>query len=655
MGVVRSALLAGAALTALYATKVSAETRTLSSPDGDVTVQVSDESGQARYAVSYRGKTLIAPSGLGLELSKGGRFSYGVKIVGAQTSSGEDTYDLPAAKVSHVSQKHNELAVDFQEESGRRLQVIFRAYDQGAAFRYVLPQQEATAATNVNDEVTGFSFPRNYGCWGLNLGKFGTSHEGEFDAVQALSFREHNLFDAPLVCQGDNAAFALAEADLKDWAGMYLTGRGDGRLGLSVKLSPRLDGSGTAVKTRLGADVVSPWRVIMIAPKAGQLVENTLLTTLSAPSVVEDTRWIKPGKAAWDWWNGPSLKAVPNAGMNQETIKAYIDFAAANGLEYMLIDEGWNVGAGGASVVRPGVDVTRPKPELDLPGLISYGADKKVGVWLWLNWKALDAQMDEALPLYEQWGIKGIKVDFMDRDDQQMVDFYHRLLKKAAQHHLMVDLHGAYHPTGLIRTYPHYLTQEGVLGAEYNKWSARITASHNVMLAYTRLLLGPMDYTPGGFRNVSPDKFEPRDKLPFVQTTRGQALAMFVVYDSPFTIVADSPDTYTESPAGLDFAAATPITWDEVRYVTGEIGQSIVVARRKGAEWWVGALNNETARTVKVPLAFLGKGSWKADVREDGATPTSLRASNPEVSAASTLTLKLAASGGAAVRLTPAR
>ncbi len=653
MGVVRNALLAGAALTALYGANASAETRTLSSPDGAVSIQVSDESGQARYAVAYKGKTLIAPSGLGLELSKGGRFSYGAKIVGAESGSGEDAYDLPAAKVSRVVQKHNELAVDFQEEGGRRLRVIFRAYDQGAAFRYVLPQQEATAATNINDEVTGFSFPKDYGCFGLNLGKFGTSHEGEFDPVQASRFREHNLFDAPLVCQGDNAAFAIAEADLKDWAGMYLTGRGDGRLGVSVKLSPRLDGSGTAVKTRLGADVVSPWRVIMVAPKAGQLVENTLLTTLSAPSVVADTSWIKPGKAAWDWWNGPTLKAVPNAGMNPQTIKAYIDFAAANGLEYMLIDEGWNVGAGGASVVRPGVDVTRPKPELDLPGLISYGADRKVGVWLWLNWKALDAQMDEALALYEQWGIKGIKVDFMDRDDQAMVDFYHRLLKKAAQHHLMVDLHGAYHPTGLIRTYPHYLTQEGVLGAEYNKWSARITASHNVMLAYTRLLLGPMDYTPGGFRNVEPGAFEPRDRLPFVLTTRGQALAMFVVYDSPFTIVADSPDTYAESPAGLDFAAAVPTTWDEVRYVTGEIGQSIVVARRKGEEWWIGALNNETARTVKVPLDFLGKGAWKADVRQDGATPTSIEGSNPSVSAASTLTLKLAASGGAAARLTP--
>jgi len=653
MRAIRNALLAGAALTALYVAEASAETRTLSSPDGAISVQVSDESGQARYAVSYRGKPLIAPSGLGLEFSKGGRFSYGVKIVGAETGSGEDAYDLPAGKVSHVAQKRNELAVDFQEEGGRRLRVVFRAYDQGVAFRYVLPQQEATAATNVNDEVTGFSFPKDYGCHGLNLGKFGTSHEGEFDAVQASKFREHNLYDAPVVCQGDNAAFAIAEADLKDWAGMYLTGRGDGRLGLAVKLSPRLDGSGTAVKTRLGADVASPWRVIMIAPKAGQLVENTLLTTLSAPSVVADTSWIKPGKAAWDWWNGPALKAVPNAGMNPETIKAYIDFAARNGLEYMLIDEGWNVGAGGASVVRPGADVTRPKPELDLPGLVSYGQEKKVGIWLWLNWKALDALMDEALPLYEKWGVKGIKVDFMDRDDQQMVDFYHRLLKRAAEHHLMVDLHGAYHPTGLIRTYPHYLTQEGVLGAEYNKWSARITATHNVNLAYTRMLLGPMDYTPGGFRNVSPDKFEPRDRLPFVQTTRGQALGMFVVFDSPFAIVADSPDTYAESPEGLDFVSAVPTTWDEIRYLTGEIGQSIVIARRKGDEWWIGALNNETARTVKVPLAFLGKGAWKADVRQDGATPTSLAGSNPTLSATSTLTLKLAASGGAAARLTP--
>jgi alpha-glucosidase len=424
---------------------------------------------------------------------------------------------------------------------------------------------------------------------------------------------------------------------------------------VQAKLSPRLDDGSIAVRGKPGADLVSPWRVIMVAPTAGKLIESNLVATLNPPTALTDTSWIKPGKAAWDWWNGPVVSGVPKAGMNDATIKRYIDFAAANGLEYMLIDDGWYKNSGGAGTVKPGADVTQTIPEIDMPGLVAYAAERKVGLWVWAHWKSMDAQMDEALPLYEKWGLKGIKVDFMDRDDQAMVDYYHRLLTKAGEHHLMVDLHGAEHPTGLVRTYPHYLTQEGVLGAEYNKWSRRITATHNVTLPYTRMLLGPMDYTPGGFRNVAPATFDPRNDLPFVQTTRGQALAMYVVYDSPFGLVSDSPDTYRDSPAGLDFVSAAPTTWDETRFIAGEIGQSIVLARRKGADWWIGAMTNEAGRTVTVPLGFLGAGAFAADIRQDGAAPTDLVATKRTVKAGDALTLKLAPSGGAAVRLTPAR
>lgn len=657
MRTLATGLMTGAAVAILAATPAFAAEQRLASPDGALQVTVSDSDGQARYAVSYKGQTLLTPSPLGLVLSAGGSLSHGLKITGVAASTSDTTYDLVAGKTRTIRDHYNQLSVDFQEPEGkqRKLRVILRAYDDGVAFRYVLPRQPGLDAVNIRNEETRFDFAADYRCWGLNLGKFGTSHEGEFDPVQASKFREHNLYDAPVVCETGEAAFAIAEADLKDYAGLYLTGRGDGGLGVQAKLSPRLDDPTVAVRTRIGADVVSPWRIVMVAPKAGQLIENGLVTTLSAPSKVADTSWIRPGKAAWDWWNGPSISGVAKPGMNAETIRRYIDFAAANGLEYMLIDEGWHMGAGGGGMVQPGVDVTRPIPELDLPGLVAYGKDRKVGLWLWLNWKALDAQMDEAIPLYEQWGIKGIKVDFMDRDDQAMVDYYHRLLTKAGQHHLMVDLHGAEHPTGLVRTYPHYLTQEGVMGAEYNKWSRRVTATHNVSLPYTRMLLGPMDYTPGGFRNQAPAAFNPRNELPFVQTTRGQALAMYVVYDSPFGVVADSPDTYKESPAGLDFVAAAPTTWDETRFVAGEIGQSIVLARRKGADWWVGAMTNEAGRTVKVPLGFLGAGAFTADIRQDGAAPTELAASTRTVKAGDVLTLRLAPSGGAAVRLTPAR
>ena len=648
-------LMAGTALALVAAAPASAAEHLLASPDGALKITVSDSDGQARYAVAYKGKPLLAPSPLGLVMT-GGSLSHGLKITGASPATSDTTYDLVAGKARTIRDHYNQLSVDFQEPEGqkRQLRVIVRAYDDGAAFRYVLPKQAGLDAVNIRNEETRFDFPADYRCWGLNLGKFGTSHEGEFDPVQASKIREHNLYEAPLVCQGANAAFALAEADLKDYAGLYLTGRGDGGLGVQAKLSPRRDDPQVAVRTRAGAEVVSPWRVVMVAPTAGKLIENTLLTTLSTPSKLTDTSWIKPGKTAWDWWNGPSVSGVPKSGMNDATIKRYIDFAAENGLEYMLIDDGWYLNSGGAGTVKPGADITKTIPEIDMPGLVAYAAQRKVGLWVWAHWKSMDAQMDDALALYEKWGLKGIKVDFMDRDDQQMVDYYHRLLTKAGEHRLMVDLHGAEHPTGLIRTYPHYLTQEGVLGAEYNKWSRRITATHNVTLAYTRLLLGPMDYTPGGFRNVTPAAFNPRNELPYVQTTRGQALAMYVVYDSPFSGVSDSPDTYRDSPAGLDFVSAVPTTWDETRFVTGEISQSVVVARRKGSEWWLGAMTNEAGRTVQVPLDFLGKGSFAADIRQDGATPTDLSASKRTVKRGDVLTLKLAPSGGAAVRLVPA-
>ena len=644
------------ALAALAATgSAHAAEQVAVSPDGRTEIRISDESGQASFALKFKGETLIAPSPLGLALDKGGSLSGGLKIVGSSARQVDQTYELVAGKARTARDHFAETTVEFLETGGlqRRLKVIARAYDDGVAFRYVLPDQPNLAGVAIRGEETRFDFAADDRCWALNLGRFGTSHEGEYDPLPARSFRASALYELPVVCQTDKAAFAIAEADLRNYAGLYLTGRGDGGLGLQAQLSPRLDDPSKAVLTRIGTDTVSPWRVVMVGETPGDLVASNLMTSLNPPTALTDTSWIKPGKAAWDWWNGSKVDGAE--GMNDAVMKGFIDFAAQNNLPYMLIDDGWYVGSGQAPQVLPGTDVTRPIAAIDLPGLIAYGRDKGVGVLVWVHWKALDAQMDEALAAYEKWGLKGIKVDFMDRDDQQMVDFYHRLLTKAGEHRLMVDLHGAYRPTGLVRTYPHYLTQEGVLGAEYNKWSRRITATHNVTLPFTRMLLGPMDYTPGGFRNVAPRDFQSRFVLPRVQTTRGQALAMYVVYDSPLSMVSDSPVTYAASPEGLDFVSAVPTTWDETRVISGEIGQSIVVARRKGAEWWVGAMTNETGRTVKVPLTFLGTGAYAADIREDGSEPTALRPTRRFVSAGTVLTLRLAPSGGGVVRLTPAQ
>jgi alpha-glucosidase len=439
---------------------------------------------------------------------------------------------------------------------------------------------------------------------------------------------------------------------------MYLHGLEGAKNALVSRLSPfggREEGS--AVRGR--APHESPWRVLMLGDEPGRLVESTLLLSLNPPSVVRDPSWIRPGKAAWDWWSGQVAEGVANPGMNDATMKHYIDFASEMGFEYMLVDAGWYTKKPSwGDDADTTADITKSIPEIDLPGLVRYARERKVGIIVWLHWIPARDQMDRAFPYYERIGVKGVKVDFMDRDDQEMVGFYHRILRKAAEHRLVVDLHGAYKPTGLARTYPNYLTQEGVLGGEYNKWSGRVTAKHNVTLPFTRMLAGPMDYTPGGFRNVTRDAFRPQDRLPLVMTTRAHQLAMYVVYDSPLQMVSDHPGAYRGEP-GADFLRAVPASWDETRVIEGRIGEFILVARRRGREWYVGGMTNEAARTLRLPLDFLGRGAHRLTEYADGAgaaaDPKQVTVSARRVRAGGTLTVRLAPSGGYAARFVPSK
>lgn len=643
------------ALVALPAAGATAQPLELRSPDGRNAIALaSDAQNRAAYTVSRNGAEILAPSPIMIDLDRD-RIGYGLAVTGSERRSADERYAIPAGRFAQGRDRYNELTVHLAETGGqhRRMDVVLRAYDGGVAFRTILPVQPQTAAAIVRGEETGFNFPRPYRCWGFNVGRFGSSHEGEFDPVDTARIREHNLFDVPFLCETGQAAFLLTEADLTDFAAMYLTGRGDGGLGLRTRLSPSLDDPRVAVRTRIGRPIRTPWRVVMLADRAGEFAASTLVTDLASPSRIVDTSWIRPGRSVWDWWNGGRIARIPTPGTNTETAKAFIDFAAANGFEYAMIDEGWYAGAGGGPIVAPGVDISADAPNFSLRDVAAYAGSRHVRLWLWLNWRALDAQMEEALSLYESLGIAGIKVDFMDRDDQQMVNWYTNLFAAAARHRLMVNLHGAFPPRGLARTWPNFVTQEGVLGAEYNKWSRRITAGHNVMLAYTRNAIGPTDYTPGGFRNVAPAEFEPRNDLPFVQTTRAHGLSMYVVYDSPLAIVADNPDTYAEFPEGLDFIRAVPTTWDETRFLAGDVGQHIAIARRKGRTWYIGAMNGDTARTVQLPLTFLGRGNYQAQLWTDGPTPASLTRSTRSVAANDTLTLDLAATGGSVAILAP--
>ncbi|WAC48115.1 glycoside hydrolase family 97 protein [Asticcacaulis sp. SL142] len=644
------------------AVAVSAETYTAASPDGQVVVTL-DKSGAdlPTWRVAYKGQPVIAPSATGLRTDVAGFGLKGFKPPVVTNRTVNETYNIVVGKAKSAPDHFNETTLTFEEvEGGRKMAIVVRAYDNGAAVRYVLPNQPGFESFGILGEKTEFAFPKDYDCWGLNLGKFHNAHEGEFDAVKASLIRDHYLLDSPLVCKTGTGetAFALAESDVKHYPAAFYNRKGDNGLGVAVKLPPRLDSDSlkpyVTKITQTGPEFKTPWRVVMIGDSARALVESNLIATLGEPSKIADTGWIKGGKSAWDWWNGFNAP-VKNPGINTETYLAYIDFAKEMGLDYMLIDEGWSVGS--STRPKPGSDVTKAIPALDMPKILKYAKDRNVKVMLWLQWQQLDWQMDEALATYEQWGIVGIKIDFMDRSDQDMVDYYHKVLSKAAKHKLLVDLHGAYAPNGLVRTYPNYITQEGVLGAEYNKWTTRITATHNVTLPYTRMILGPIDYTPGGFAHRTPETFEIQIDRPMTMTTRGQAVAMYVVYDSPLTMLSDAPQAYKKADGqwedGVDFIKSVPVTWDETRVLQGDIGQFIVTARRKGDVWYIGAMTNEQGRTITLPLSFLKGGNYDARLWQDGATVSSLITTSQKTTASDSLTLTLAPSGGAVAVITP--
>jgi len=405
----------------------------------------------------------------------------------------------------------------------------------------------------------------------------------------------------------------------------------------------------------------SPWRVFMIGDEPGRLIESNIVLNLNPPSKIEDTSWIRAGKSAWDWWSGEAAPSVSfKTGMNTATMKHYIDFASDSGFSYMLIDAGWAVAPNrqGPDDYAALADITQVNPDLDMPELIRYAKDKGVRIWLWSHWTSVEKYKDKAFPLFEKWGIAGVKIDFMNRDDQWMVDYYHRVVELAAAHHLMIDFHGAYKPDGLRRTYPNLITREGVMGKEYLKWSARTTPVHNVTLPFTRMLAGPMDYTPGAFGNSNREHFVARNFMPMGLGTRAHELALYVVLESPLMMVSDYPEHYAGQKA-FDFIKQVPTTWDEIRVLNGRPMENITVARRSGKDWFIGSLTNWDERTLKVPLSFLDDGKYVAEIYADapdaGEEATHSTFTRQPVDRTTILDVHMASGGGNAIWIHPAQ
>jgi len=651
--------------TLLFAITAHAGTWQLASPNGRVQIEVERSGiGFPKYSVKYAGNLVISPSEMGLDTTLSLSEFSTPKVT---RRSVDEVYHLVVGKTRTAPDRYHEMTLSFPSgNQGSPIDLVFRAYDNGAAFRYILPPQPGLSEYIINSELTQFAFPADYRCWGSNLGSYYSSHENEFDPVDASKIRFLNSYDSPLVCKTGHGehTFALAEADVENYPGAYYSRPWDNTLGVAIRLAPIpgphpylavYDAPPVAKIAQTDVPLRTPWRVIMLGDSPRALVESSLVEILGAPSRVADTSWILSGKAAWEAlnnWHAP----IENDGRNTETYLAYLDFAHELGFEYMLIDEKWYVGSAWDLSTGPG-DVTKPIPELDFQKILDYAKARNIGILLWVQWEQLDSKLDEALATYEQWGLAGLKVDFMERNDQEMVNWYHKLLSKAAKHHLLINMHGAYPPNGLGRTYPNLITQEGVLGAEYNLGTTRVTARYNVTMPYTRMILGPIDYTPGGFIHSTPEDFIPRRDFPMVMSTRGHGIAMYVVHDAPLVMVSDAPQIYRKADGswedGVDFIREVPTTWDETCVLQGDIGEYIVTARRKGDTWYLGAMTNEDGRTVDIALDFLGQGAYEAKIWQDGKDISSLEISTRRVDRSAHLQLKLAPTGGGAAVLRP--
>ncbi len=623
----------------------------LHSPDGHLTITVSDAVG-LHYQVRCDQQTVMAPSVLGLEFRDGTRLGPAAVITGAQSDRHNGTWENRFGKRRTVRDHWRELRlilVETNQMPARQFGLIVRAYDDGVAFRYDLPAASGLGHFILTHELTEFRFADNYPCW---AGEESSCAENQYPAATLTTLPATNAAGhryesvLPLLVATPNAYVAIAESDLLDWAGMFVSGTGSPAV--EVTLAGRQDHQGLVAST---VPRVSPWRVLMIGRHPADLINSDLIANLATPSQLADSSWVKPGISAWDaWWTGvnPSLPQYTGVAARGDTRshEEYIDFAAEMGWPYQLVDWHWYER-----------DPTQPLPLVDLPAVLAHAREKHVQEFVWMHSQDLHhVGFEKVFATVAAWGAVGVKVDFMNSDSQETVQWYAAALAAAARYHLMVDFHGAYKPTGLARTYPNFITQEGVLGNEYNKLpGGRCTPRHTITLPFTRGLLGPMDFTPGGFLNRAPKDFQVTYPAA-VMGSRARQLAMTVIYQSPLLVLCDSPANYRGQP-GIEFFRGLPTVWDDTVVPVAEVGRSIVIARRAGDRWYLAAMNGDDATTLRVPLTFLGRGDWtlhRFGDQPEGHDYQAIRETRETVNRHTTLPLSLLPAGGFAGVLSPA-
>jgi len=584
----------------------------VSSPDGRIFVVVTKEKNM-KWTVTYDGKEIMSSSASAMELAGGRIPMENDRVRKAPVNRvKENIIPVVPIKRSEILSEYNKLEMTFTSGSV----VEFRAYDDGVAYRF---KSSLEGEITVVKEIAELNFPAGSKSWYPLEESFMSHNERVFIPSSVDTITSRHLASLPALFQAGGTNILITESDIEDYPGMWLRGAGNGKItgtwpqypdNEMLKEDRNLFITSTKdyiAKTR--GTRTFPWRVFVIASNDAKLVESELVFKLAQPNKIEDSKWIKPGQVAWDWWNANNIYGVDfRAGINNETYKYYIDFASANGIEYIILDEGWYK-LGNVMEQVPGINVEE---------LCKYAESKNVGIILWVVWNTFRDKINEALPLWEKWGVKGIKVDFMQRDDQKVVNFYHEAISKSAEHHMLIDFHGAYKPDGIGRTWPNALTREGVKGMENNKWSKDINPEHDVTLPFTRMVAGPMDYTPGAMVNMDSANFTPQFTRPESQGTRVHQIALYIIYESPLQMLSDSPSNYIREPETTNFIVKIPVVWDDIKVLDAKIGDYLLLARRSGTEWFVGALTDWKSREMNFDLSFLPAGEYKMDIFQDG-------------------------------------
>ena len=585
----------------------------ITSPDGKIQVTVTADT-QLRWSATVNKQPIFLNNTLSLDL---GTTVLGInpKVISAKTSSADKMVQtIVSVKSKSIKDTYNQLILTFKPNYG----ISFRVFDNGISYRF---------ETNIKDEITvkneevGLNFAGDYPVLFPEEETFFSHYERVYLDQNISSLQAGKFCSLPALVKADNnVKIGITEADLYDYPCLFLEATGTNAFKskyphVILKSDPKGD---RGIKNVQEADYIAktsgtrtfPWRVFMISTEDARLVENQMVFLLSRETKLTDTNWIKPGLVAWDWWNENNIYGVDfKAGLDTKTYKYYIDFASKNNIPYIILDEGWT---------KSTTNIKEANPDLNIQELIAYGKSKNVGVILWCLWNVLDTDMNAILDLYEKWGAKGIKVDFMARSEQFMVNFYERTAKACADRKLLVDFHGAFKPSGMARAYPNIINHEGVKGMENCKWSKEITPEHDVTLCFTRMLAGPMDFTPGAMINKNKSDYSVSFSNPMSQGTRCHQVAMYVCYDAPLQMLCDNPSNYYKEQETTSFISKIPTVWDDTKVLDAKVGDFILMARQKDNNWYLGAMTDWTARSLNIDFSFLGEGTYEIEIMQDG-------------------------------------